>query len=145
MATQAKTEEKQERKKRVPLGAQRIKGDVSGKDPKYAYRWINDKPGRIKMALEGGYQFVDSKDTVIANSNYSDDFSSMKSQHGGHDASGRPYKRYLMAIRKELFEEDQAIKQSEVDEVDRAIRAGKFKRGAEPDKNYVPKDGIKIS
>lgn len=137
---------KEERKKRVPLGAQRMKGKVENLDPKYKGRWINDTPGRIQMALEGGYQFVTAESVVVGEGDYNGgDFSSMKHQHGGHDASGKPYRRYFMAIRRELYDEDQAFKQSELDEVDESIRAGKYKLGADSDKSYVPKDGIKIS
>lgn len=143
---QLQLKSKQERKKRVPLGAQRIKGIVANQDPKFHYHWISDSPGRIGRALDGGYTLVPKEGVDVgtagdANAN----LGSMVSQYAGRDESGQPYNRYLMRIRKEWYDEDQASKQAEVDNTDRAIRAGKFKRGASPDKEYIPKDGIKFN
>jgi hypothetical protein len=137
---------KEERKKRIPLGAQRVKGSVRYKDPKFVYRWMNDLPGRLDMALDGGYTFVRKEgveigDTGTKNTN----LGSMVSQYAGRDESGQAFNRYLMRIKKEWWDEDQRAKSDEIDNVDRAIRAGKFKRGANPESAYVPKDGIKIT
>ena len=146
MATKQAAEKKEikERKKRVPLGAQRLKGLVQNQKEGYVYRWVNDTPGRIAMALEGGYQFVTNDDVIVGEGeDRNTDLGSMKSQHGGFDAGGKPYKRYLMVIRKELYDEDQAFKNAELDEVDRAIRSGKYKNG-DPESTYVPSSGIKM-
>lgn len=136
---------KQEKKKRIPLGASRDKGAVSDKDPAYVYRWVNASPGRVAMALNGGYEHV-KKDGVKVGTNgdKNNNLGSMVSQYAGRDEQGLPYDRYLMRIRREFYEEDQRSKQSAVDNVDRAIRAGKFKRGANPNTEYVPNNGIKI-
>jgi hypothetical protein len=144
--TKLQLKSKQERKKRVPLGAQRIKGVVANQDKAFHYHWINDVPGRIGRALEGGYQLVPKEGVNVgttgdANTN----LGSMVSQYAGRDESGQAYNRYLMRIRNEWYTEDQMQKQSDVDGVDRAIRTGKFKRGANPETSYVPKDGIRIT
>jgi hypothetical protein len=137
---------KKDRKKRVPLGAQRIKGVVANQDPNYHYHWISDVPGRIGRALEGGYELVPKESVDVgSHNNTNTNLGSMVSQYAGRDESGQAYNRYLMRIRKEWYDDDQCKKQSDVDNVDRAIRAGKFKRGANPETSYVPKNGIKIT
>jgi len=134
------------RKTRVPLGAQRIKGVVANQEKGYHYHWVNDKPGRLDMALDGGYAFVKREGVEIGTTgNMNTNLGSMVSQYAGHDESGHPFNRYLMRIRNEYYDEDQAKKMFEVDNVDRAIRAGKFKHGANPETSYVPKNGIKIT
>ena len=142
---QLKLKPNQDRRKRVPLGAQRIKGIVNNQDPKFHYHWINDVPGRLDMALNGGYNFVakdgvEVGDTGDKNTN----LGSMVSQYAGRNESGA-FNRYLMRIKKEWYDEDQANKAGQIDNVDKAIRAGKFKRGANPETAYVPKNGIKIN
>jgi len=133
------------KKPRIPFGSQRIKGLIPNKDPAYHYHWINDTPGRIEMAIEGGYELVAKAGiNVGTDGNQNTELGSAISQHAGRDEAGKPYKRYAMRIRKEFYDEDQAVKQSEVDEVDKAIRAGKFKRGAIAETGYVPESGIKI-
>lgn len=135
------SQDKHNRKQRIPLGAQRIKGAVSEKDPRYHYHWINDQPGRIQMALDGGYELV-PKSGVIVNKDANTNLGSMVSQYAGRNEAGVPFNRYLMRIRKTFYDEDQAAKADLNDEVDKAILAGKFKRNAS---NYVPKSGIKMN
>jgi hypothetical protein len=141
-----KREDKQARRKRIPLGAQRIKGLVSNQDPAYHYHWINDAPGRLGRAVDGGYEHVKKEGVKVGTTgDKNTNLGSMVSQYAGRDESGQSYDRYLMRIRKEFYEEDQAEKQALNDNVDRSIRAGKFKLGANPQATYVPKDGIKIT
>jgi len=119
---------------------------VANADPAYHYHWVNDKPGRLSMALDGGYKHVPREGVSIGtDGTKNSNLGSMVSQYAGRDEAGQPYMRYLMRIRKEWYDEDQKEKQSGVDSVDIAIRAGKFKRGANPESSYVPKDGIKIT
>lgn len=142
---QLKLKAKDERKKRIPLGAQRIKGVVADKDPRYHYHWINDQPGRIVMAIDGGYELVPREGVDVGTTgDKNNNLGSMISQYAGRNESGTPFNRYLMRIRKSWYDEDQKDKQSVADNTDKAIRTGKFKRGANPDSAYVPKNGIKI-
>jgi len=144
--SQLQLKSKQDRKKRIPLGAQRVKGIVANQDPKYHYHWISDVPGRIGRAIDGGYTLVPKEGADVGTTGKENkNLGSMVSQYAGRDESGQPYNRYLMRILKEWYDDDQAAKQSEVDNTDRAIRTGKFKRGADPATEYVPKNGIKIN
>ena len=91
--------------KRVPVGAgNKLKFD--GKDPNYAYRVVNDNPGRLQMFLQAGYEFCHSE-TREADKG--------AAEAGGIDTrivadAGRGVKGYLMRILKELYDEDQANK-----------------------------------
>lgn len=128
-------------KKRVPLGVMRSKLSVSGYDipeDKVA-RWVNDKPGRLMAAEEGGYQFVvDPKATVGEEPlDGRDNIDQRVSRHVGPGEDGKPMKAYLMVIDKDLWEEDQEEKQREVDETDRAIRRGSIHGEPGVDGKYV--------
>ena len=91
--------------KRIPVGAGN-KLEFSGKDPNYAYRIVNDNPGRLQMFLQAGYEFCTTE--------------TRESDKGAAEAgstdtrivadAGRGVKGYLMRIPKELYDEDQANK-----------------------------------
>ena len=54
---------------------------------------------------------------------------------------------YLMEIRQEFYDEDQAIKQKVVDDIDAAIRSGEPREtgAAEPGKFYTPAEGTSMT
>ena len=60
----------------------------------------------------------------------------------GTNDDGSPIEGILMRIPQEWYDEDQALKQQEVDRVDEAIMAGTLESKA-GDNRYIP-DGIKI-
>jgi len=146
LSSDRKNKGQKDRKKRIPVGAQRIKGAVDNLDPRYQYRWVSDTPGRLGRFLDGGYEMV-LKDgvTIGSHDDKNSNLGSMVSQYAGRDPAGLAYNRYLMRIRNEFYNEDFETKQALVDETDRAIRAGKFKRGAHAEAEYVPASGITIS
>ncbi|MHA2266022.1 MAG: hypothetical protein ACXAEN_26820 [Candidatus Thorarchaeota archaeon] len=107
-----------------------------------AVRWVNDKSGRIPMAIEGGYQHVTDPDKrqVGEESLVTQDMGEAVSAVVGTDEAGRPITAYLMAIDKDLYDEDQDFKQRQLDELDDAISRG----AVEPSEGqYVPSGGIK--
>lgn len=141
--------ERRRRKQRVPLGGHRSKLTIEGYDipSNKVARWINDKPGRLRAAQDGGYEFVEDPDSRVQVGEEPmtgrEPLETKVSRFVGPDEQGKPMKAYLMVIDKELYEEDQAEKQKIVDETDKAIKFGMV--GAqEDDKRYVPKNGIKI-
>lgn len=91
--------------KRVPVGAGN-KLEFGGKDPNYAYRVVNDNPGRLAMFQQAGYEFCHSETREADKGT---------AEAGGLDTrivadAGRGVKGYLMRIPKELYDEDQANK-----------------------------------
>ena len=118
------------RKERIPFGTPLRTFDIP-EDDGYQYRVFNDnwrkEPGRIQRAKNAGYEIVPDKDPYNV----------------GTNEDGSVIKGILMRLPKELYDEDQAVKQKEVDKVDEAIMKGTLE--AKPgDKRYIP-DGIKIS
>jgi hypothetical protein len=116
---------------RVPLGARKPRLSAEQR-PGFVRRWVNDRPGRIEDARNGGYVHVqDSRGEPI-------------SRPVGTAEGGGGMRAYLMEIPKSLYDEDFAAAQSIVDDIDKAIYRGKYKE--EPgDKRYVPEGGIKVS
>jgi len=115
--------------KRVPLGVQRQKlvlNDLN--DPDHRYRWVNDYGTRIQNALEGGYEFVSAeeagqigvRDALPTNTDLGTGVSMVVERGTGRRA-------FLMRIRTDLYEADQAAKQAEIDKVDADMRRGSIK------------------
>lgn len=102
------------RKKRVPFGVPTQRFNCPD-DPNFHHRVFNDnwkkEPGRIQRAREAGYEMVDdpaSGSTVSTN----DD--------------GSEVKGVLMRIPKKLYDQDQAVKNRELDKIEAQIHKGKF-------------------
>lgn len=122
---------KADRKERIPLGNVRAKMTVDdGTRDKYQgkrLRWVNDTAdGRLQNAELGGYEFVtaDGTERIGEGSNGNSDLGSRVSRIVGTKEDGQPMRAYLMAIDEELYQEDQAEKQKEVDQIDTHIRSG---------------------
>jgi hypothetical protein len=119
-----------ERSKRVPFGVP-VQRFTSPPDDGYQYRVFNDKwrkePGRIQRALSAGYEMVEherSGDTV------------------GTNEDGSEVKGVLMRIPKELYDQDQALKNEALDKIDEQIYQGEFKKSGN-DNRYLPSGGIR--
>jgi hypothetical protein len=141
--------QKREGKKRIPLGQHRAKMDISGYDipSTKVPRWVNDKGGRIQDALNGGYEFVQDPEKEM---DIGQDplrrpgMGSAVNISVGVEDDGRPIKGYLMVIDKELYEEDQAFKQAQQEELMKSIREGTHQSDPH-DGKYSPDGGIKIN
>jgi hypothetical protein len=105
------------------------------KEDGYVYRWFNNTPGRLEQAGKAGYEFVDDAtagDAGESNTDLGSRTSAVVDRVEGTRA-------YLMRIRQDWYDEDQAQKQLANDAIDDAIRGGKV---AESDNQYIPKSGI---
>ena len=116
-----------ERTDRVPLGTPHRKLQIPegsippGKVP----RWVNDTGGRLTQAQRGGYEFVyDDINVGEGSENLNSDLGSYVSQVVGKNDDGSPIRAFLMTIDKDLYDEDQAAKNSQIDKVDESIRRG---------------------
>ena len=116
------------RGERIPFGAPVKRFNVP-KDDGYVYRVFNDnwkkEPGRIKRAEMAGYEIWKGTNENV-----------------GTNDDGTEIKGVVMRIPKELYEQDQEIKQAELDKVDSQIYQGRFKEG-QNDNRYLPSGGIK--
>ena|SRR5690242_17979100 len=140
----ARSRDRSSRKERIPLGVARARLTVADKDPNYEYRWVKGSQERLAAAESGGYEFVTEAGKVGEGAKDGNtDMGARVSQVVGTNTDGSPRRDYLMRIPKDLYREDQAAKQAQVDEVDKAIKRGDAHQRGD-DKRYVPKDGIKI-
>jgi len=139
---------KEARKERIPLGRMRLKGKIpDGLVPKNKVgRWINDKPGRLQAAQEGGYAFVDDPLAKVGegSENQRDSLSTKVSQICGTKEDGSPLTRYLMVIDKKFYDADQAEKDRHLDEIDASIKRGNVEGEVGRDGRYIPSSGISV-
>ncbi len=110
------SEKRVSRKSLFQRGPQSISGD---KDPNYVYRFVNDSGSRISNFRQAGYEFVEDSDLVVGDSRVFDpsDIGSSK-----RVTSNDGTVSYLMRIKKEYYEEDQAAKAAMVDETEAAMK-----------------------
>ena len=109
--------------KRVPLGRRnvlKVTGLTDDKD--FHYHWFNDVDDRLSNCLEAGYEFVQRSglsagDKTVESARGTD--SIMKKGVGGGKVA------YLMRIPMEIWLQDQAAKQAEVDQLDAGIKSPK--------------------
>jgi len=110
------------------------------------WHWINDSPGRINQAVDGGYEFVTAAEAGgMTNSNATDrnvDLGDKVRVLVGRQEDGGPLFAYLMKIPKDWFEEDQSSIQQRNDMVDDAIRRGK--KPGNDDQNFYSRPGENI-
>lgn len=144
---QRQQEKIETRKKRIPFGVPRRKLDAPERDG-YVRRWVADRPGRIQAAQDGGYEFVTDQvqtgDAGSADVTMRKEVGSAVSRFGGTDDSGKPINLYLMEIKKEWYDQDQAEKGLNVSLTEDALRRGAQGDGAVSEQSYVPREGIKI-
>lgn len=143
---------RQDRKARVPFGVQRRKMTLDsatearlkaeGKVP----RWINDDDhgSRLQAAQDGSYEFLMAEGTeVVGDAQETQERDRRIRKLVGTHKDGSPKYAFLMAIPKELYDEDQAAKEEKNKLVDQAIKGGSPSglghHGVSPDKggSYV--------
>lgn len=136
--TQTKRHVKKRKQERTPFGVPRYKLTLNGYHiPGYKMRWVNDVDDQIFAATEGGYEHV-SKDEVpnIGDRNVVsvEGIGSVVSKRVGAKENGEPMYAYLMKIEKELYDEDQELKEEQL-----TGREGDLMGGEDIENAYVPK------
>jgi len=139
--------ERQEAKvERIPFGGLRLKLQLSDaefrkfKERGMVPHWFNDQDGRVEQAQAAGYTFVRPEHArslghnAIHEGNTDVGSKVSKIVTKGKDLVMRAY---LMEIKKEFYDEDQAAKQAINDKVDEALALG-GKGGADVEHAYRP-------
>jgi hypothetical protein len=103
---------------RQPLG-KRDRLSFRGKmDEGYNYRVINDEKSRLSDALEGGYEFVESEESLGDDKAAKPSAMGSKVSHPvGNNTTG-----YLMRIPIEFYNEDQAAKDADIKETEKGMQ-----------------------
>ena len=106
------------RVRRTPVGRRNVL-TVTGKEPGYQYRVVNDVGGNVQRMLDAGYEFVEAKDVQIGDSRIgaaSPTGSKAEAQVGGG------MKAFVMRQKDEYYQEDQAAKQAYVNQLEAATK-----------------------
>lgn len=106
------------RVRRTPVGRRNVL-TVSGKDPDYVYRIVNDEGNRIEMFREAGYETVEAATHSVGDRRV-ESASPEGSIATAYVGSGR--KGVVMRIRKEWYQEDQEAKERQLSEVEEGTR-----------------------
>jgi hypothetical protein len=130
------------RTRRPMIGGSKLGVDCSKLMASGIYcHWINDYPNRVNEALANGYEFVDQSEVEIeaGMGAASTDSGNRVSRIVGHTEQGGPLTAYLMKIKQEWKNENDAFYQKRAAAVDKAIRTGTTTpvEGA-----YIPSGGI---
>lgn len=107
------------RPQRTPVGTRNVL-TVAGKDPNYVYRIINDSGDRVQEFLDAGYELVSASSVRVGDKRVG------KATSEGSISQvsvGQGMKGYIVRIRKEWYEEDQAVKQRRVAELEETTKA----------------------
>lgn len=104
------------RKPLTQRGPQAIAGD---KDANFVYRFVNDTGSRIANFQAAGYELVTSDDLTVGDNRVSDasDLGSAKRVISNDGTTS-----YLMKIKKEWYDEDQATKSAALAEQEAAMK-----------------------
>ena len=116
MAREPSTKVPSGRARRTPITV-RNKLDVKDRDPNYHYRIVNVKEDRIEQFIEQGYEIVQA---ASVGDKQVDAPSSLGS--ASEVSVGGGMKALVMRTPKEYFNEDQAIKQSQIDELEDTMK-----------------------
>lgn len=105
-----------ERKSLFQRGPQSISGD---KDPNFVYRFVNDTGSRVSNFQQAGYEMVQDTELLVGDSRV---FDPSDIGTGKKVTSNDGTVSYLMRIKKEWFDEDQAKKDAYTKETEAAMK-----------------------
>lgn len=108
-----------QRPRRTPINGRNIL-TVSGKEPGYQYRIVNDEGDRIQQFLDAGYELVSADSVRVGDKrvNAATPEGSKAQVSVGKDGK----KAFVMRIKDEFYKEDQQRKQAYVDELEQSIK-----------------------
>jgi len=107
------------RTQRVPVGTRNVL-TVMGKDPNYEYRIINDSGDRVQEFMDAGYELVEKDSVRVGDKRVN---SATAEGTVAQLSVGQGQKGYVVRIKKEWYDEDQAKKQRRVNELESATKA----------------------
>lgn len=115
----------------------------------YSYRFINDRPGRIRqMTEQDDWELVDDPRKQMSETNAHE--GNRIAYHAGIGEGNAPMRTYLARKPKQWYDEDQREKQKPLDDIDHQIRRGSLTNNS-PEAaaiagkhGYVPEGSISI-
>jgi hypothetical protein len=107
------------RTQRVPVGTRKVL-TVAGKEAGYNYRVINDSGDRVQEFLDAGYELVNADSVRVGDKRVN---SGAAEGSKAQLSVGQGQKAFVVRIRQEWYDEDQARKQAHVNELESATKA----------------------
>jgi hypothetical protein len=107
------------RTQRTPVGTRKVL-TVAGKEAGYEYRVINDSGDRVQEFLDAGYELVNADSVRVGDKRVN---SGTAEGSKAQLSVGQGQKAFVVRIRKEWYDEDQARKQAHVNELESATKA----------------------
>ena len=110
---------------------------------KYAYRFINDAPARLfQMTQQDDWDIVDATGAPVKSD--STDLGNAVSVVVGTKPDGSAMRAYLCRKLRRFYDDDQKMKQTDLDEQLAQLRRGNSAKGEEQG-DYIPSGGIRIA
>ncbi len=106
------------RTQRTPIGQRNVL-TVAGKDPNYVYRIVNDSGDRVQEFLDAGYELVEASSVRVGDKRVN---SASAEGTVSQISVGQGQKAMVMRIKREWYNEDQAAKQVQVNELESTIK-----------------------
>lgn len=107
------------RPRRSPLSVKN-RLEVQDKEPGYVYRVVNDVDNRVERLVEQGYEIVPNAKVGAAGSKRVDNPTAPGSS--SYISVGSGTKAVVMRQKQEWYQEDQSVKQQQIDEVEQTIK-----------------------
>ena len=117
---------KENRTRRTPINGIRNRLNVRGQEPGYVYRIVNDVDDRVTTFQEMGYEVVTDKTVSVGDKRVAN-----PTQEGSPVtvSVGQGITGVVMRQKKEWYDEDQAAKQRQVDELESSMNREKNDEG----------------
>ena len=112
MAIEKTSQAQVSRPKRTPIG-RRNRLSVENKDPNYVYRIVNDLDGRVQDMIDRDYEIVPKAEVGDKRVDSPSSLGSVK-----QIAVGQGVTAVVMRKRRDWHDDDQALKQKEVDDLE---------------------------
>ena len=125
--TQRPKEDRATRTRRSFVGDSADILTVTGKDPDYEYRWVNDERGRVQRMTEAGYDVVEDEHSIGDNTLKDAGASNTITVNRKQGTKG-----VLMRIKREYYEEDKLARAEQIAKTE----AGLIKEETEADGRY---------
>jgi hypothetical protein len=115
------------RPRRTALEA-RNRLSIKNREPGYVYRIVNDVDDRVSLLQEQGYEVCSKESVGAVGDKRIDNTSALGSS--SHVSVGQGIKAVVMRQKKEFYDEDQALKQAQIEELERTMAKGKSDYGS---------------
>lgn len=106
------------RPRRGSLNKKNILG-VTGKEPGYEYRIVNDEGDRVQAFLDNGWEVVPAKDVRVGEKRIT---AASEEGSAAMASVGQGQKAYVLRIREDWYKEDQVEKQAYVNATEAATK-----------------------